>query len=249
MKSSIDDDIRIIASAALVRRQVEERLRRAIVEGRFAPGEHLSDRVIQDTFQVSRTVVREAVRQLEAEGLVETIPHRGSFVKVLSVAEAEQVYSVRAVLEPLAAQEFTKNASNEDIEKLVEVLNQIRAHIGAPQDKKLIDLKQTFYEILLRGGGNVYVQKMLNQLLNQNTQLRSTSLSHPGRLPETVNELQVLVEAIRRRDEKAAGTASLAHVENAAKVALGILRERSEAQARPRKGSTLIGDGNEERTL
>jgi DNA-binding GntR family transcriptional regulator len=216
-----------------VRRQVEEHLRRAIVEGRFAPGEHLSDRAMQDTFQVSRTVVREAVRQLEAEGLVETIPHRGIFVKVLSVQEAEQVYAVRAVLEPLAAKEFTRNASDREIDELEAILAGIRSHIGGSPDQSLIELKQQFYETLLRGGGNVYVQKMLNQLLNQNTQLRSTSLSNPQRLPATVAELETIVSAIRRRDEDAAGTASLAHVNNAAKVALGILRQRSAGSAEP----------------
>src|SRR5262245_677251 len=118
MSTSAPDSIRVTASAALVRRQLEDRLRRAIVEGRFAPGEHLPDRAIQDTFQVSRTVVREAVRQLEAEGLVETVPHRGIFVKVLSVEEAVQIYAVREALEPLAAREFTRNATNADVAEL-----------------------------------------------------------------------------------------------------------------------------------
>jgi DNA-binding GntR family transcriptional regulator len=234
-----DTSLHVIASPALVRRQVEEHLRRAIVEGRFAPGEHLSDRIMQDTFRVSRTVVREAVRQLEAEGLVETIPHRGIFVKVLSVKEAEQVYAVRAVLEPLAAREFTRNATDRQVEQLAEVLEGIRGHLGMPKDKALIDLKQRFYEILLQGGGNVYVQKMLNQLLNQNTQLRSTSLSNPGRLPATVAELDALVAAIRNRDEEGASIASLMHVKNAARVALDILKQRSEAPARP---AHLAGD-------
>jgi DNA-binding GntR family transcriptional regulator len=235
------DSIRVVASAALVRRQVEDRLRRAIVEGRFAPGEHLSDRVIQDTFQVSRTVVREAVRQMEAEGLVETIPHRGIFVKVLSVEDAEQVYSVREVLEPLAAREFTRNASDEQITQLENVLNEIKKHLGAKPDRSLIDLKQRFYEILLAGGGNLYVEKMLNQLLNQNSQLRSTSLSNPERLPDTIAELQALVVALRNRDEAAASAASIEHVKNAARVALGILRERATKPA-PKNDRKIAGD-------
>lgn len=236
------DSIRIVASAALVRRQVEDRLRRAIVEGRFAPGEHLSDRVIQDTFQVSRTVVREAVRQMEAEGLVETIPHRGIFVKVLSVEDAEQVYSVREVLEPLAAREFTRNASDEQIEQLQTVLDGIKKHLGAKPDRSLIDLKQRFYEILLAGAGNLYVEKMLNQLLNQNTQLRSTSLSNPERLPDTIAELQALVDALRNRDEVAASAASVEHVKNAAHVALRILKQRVATKSPTKNGRKLAGE-------
>lgn len=226
MNSSVGSEFRVISTAASVRRQVEDQLRKAIVQGRFPPGMHLSDRILQDTFQVSRTVVREAVRQLEAEGLVETQPHRGSFVRALTVREAEQVYAVRGVLEGLAAREFARNATDLEIEALDRILKQIRRHLARKQKQELIDLKQEFYDVLLTGCRNTHIRSMLGPLLNINAQLRATSLSDPNRLPNTVAELESLLKAIKARDEEAAWAASLTHVKNAAAVALDLLRRR-----------------------
>jgi DNA-binding GntR family transcriptional regulator len=213
-----------------VRRQLEDALRKAIIEGHFPPGHHLSDRVLQDTYNVSRTVVREAVRQLEAEGLVETQAYRGSFVREVTVEEARQIYDVRCVLEAFAASGFAKNATEEQIDRLEAALDKMREHIPNPDSRKLIQLKQEFYAILLEGCGNHYVSKMLNTLLNQNTQLRRTSLSAPNRLSATVVELETLISAIRQRDGDAAWAATVLHVRNAANIAIRIL-SRSENEA------------------
>jgi len=214
-----------------VRKQVENELRKAIVQGQFPPGTHLSDRMLQETFQVSRTVIREAVRQVEAEGLIETFPHRGSFVKQLTVREAEQVYAVRGVLEGLAAREFARNATDQEIEDLERIVLRIRKHQTRKQMQEVIDLKHEFYDLLLQGSRNTHIKTMLAPLLNINAQLRATSLSVPTRLPHTVAELGNIVAAIKARDEEAACAASMRHVENAAAVALGLLRKRDEAQA------------------
>ncbi len=213
-----------------VRRQVENELRKAIVQGRFPLGTHLSDRMLQETFQVSRTVIREAVRQVEAEGLIETIPHRGSFVRQLTVREAEQVYAVRGVLEGLAAKEFARNATDDEIAELERIVVSIRKHLTRRQMHEIMDLKHDLYDLLLSGCRNTHVKAMLGPLLNINAQLRATSLSDPTRLPHTVAELEDLVKALKARDEQAAWAASLRHVENAATVALGLLRKREQQQ-------------------
>jgi DNA-binding GntR family transcriptional regulator len=169
------------------------------------------------------------VRQVEAEGLIETFPHRGSFVKQLTVREAEQVYAVRGVLEALAAKEFARNATDDEIEQLVHVVQRIRKHLTRRQMQEIIDLKHQFYDQLLAGSRNSHVKQMLAPLLNINAQLRATSLSDPNRLPHTVAEMEALVDAIKARDEDAAWAASLKHVQNAAAVALPLLRKRDEA--------------------
>ncbi len=97
--------------AAPLRSQVVELLRRAIVGGELGPGERLVERVLCARFAVSRTVVREALRQLESEGLVTTVPQRGPVVAVLTAADAEALYEVRAVLEGLAGRAFAQRAT------------------------------------------------------------------------------------------------------------------------------------------
>jgi DNA-binding GntR family transcriptional regulator len=210
-----------------VRKQVEDHLRRAITQGLFSPGQHLSDRTLQSTFNVSRTVVREAVRQLEAEGLIETVPHRGSFVRSVSLEEVRQIYDVRCVLEALASKGFARNATKDQVDALDAVLDELRALMDAAQGDAVVDLKHKFYAILLDGCGNAYVEQMLGQILNRNMQLRRTSLSVPGRLPQTVAELDQLIDALRRRDEQAAWDATITHVRNAAAVAMAVLSRQA----------------------
>jgi DNA-binding GntR family transcriptional regulator len=216
-----------------VRRQVEDRLRDAIASGRFAPGEHLSDRKLCDLFGVSRSVIREAVRLMEAEGLVEVVPNRGPFVSYLSPADAMQVYEVRGVLEALAGQGFAERASEAETAELRAVFEEIAASHSSTDRVALLALKRRFYDVLLRGCRNAYVARMLDQLLNRNTQLRATTLADPDRLPRTIEEIRRIVEAIERRDGEGTWEACREHVRQAARVALRILnhqaREKAEA--------------------
>ena len=222
-----------------VRRQLEEHLRRAIIDGLYPPGSHLSDRALCEQFGVSRSLVREAVRLLEAEGLVTTIPYRGPFVAFLSAEEAAQIYEVRAALEGLAGAGFAQRASEAQRRDLREVFDALAGGCGADR-RQLLETKQRFYDVLLAGCGNAYVARMLAQVLNRNTQLRATSLSAPDRLPNTVREIGAIVEAVLRRDPDAARRACVAHVEAAAAVALAILSESQRTGARTaadRKGT------------
>ena len=221
-------ELNLAVTPASLRKQVEDKLRQAIVTGHFRPGDHLPDRVLCETFQVSRTVVREAVRQLEAEGLIETLSHKGSFVRAMSVREAEQIYDVRAVLEALAAKSFARNATEAQIAELRAVFEEFEKVPKAKTAVNVLDIKQRFYEILLRGCGNEYVTRMLNQILNRNTLLRATSLSDPKRLPKSIKELRRLIQAIEARDAEEAWAASFEHVHAAAQVAIGVLARQHE---------------------
>ncbi len=207
-----------------VRSQVEDRLRRAIMDGVYAPGEHLSDRVLCEQFGVSRSIVREAVRLLEAEGFVTVKPHRGPFVAFVSAAEAAQIYELRAVLEGLAGAGFARRADERERDELRAVHAALAASRPGDGRRALLEVKRRFYAVLLRGCGNSYAARMLEQILDRNTQLRATSLSAPDRLPDTIREIGRIVAAIDRRDAEGARRACVDHVEAAARVALGVLR-------------------------
>jgi DNA-binding GntR family transcriptional regulator len=224
-----------------VRSIVEEQLRKAIMDGRFPAGAHLADRVLCEQFSVSRSIIREAIRLLEAEGLVTVVPNRGPFVAYLSAAEAVQIYEVRGALEALAGQGFAERASDEERAELQAIFEELTSLDPAAGSPDLLDIKRRFYAVLTRGCRNAYVGRMLGQLLNRNTQLRATSLSTPGRLPNTIREIRRIVEAIRDRDGEGAAAACRDHVKAAAVIALRVLRER-ERQARegePETAKTL----------
>lgn len=207
-----------------VREQAEEALRHAIVSGRYPPGTHLSDRAICEELGASRSIIREAIRLLAAEGLVMSIPHRGNFVAFMSSAEAVQIYEVRAALEALAGGAFAARASDQERSELRAVVEEI-ARTGLSEERgALLELKQKFYAILLLGSRNTYVARMIDQLLNRNMGLRATSLSDPDRLQRTIAELRLIVERIEARDGEGAAEACRAHVKAAAETALRILR-------------------------
>jgi DNA-binding GntR family transcriptional regulator len=228
-----------------VRRQVEDGLRAAIVSGHFPPGEHLPDKFLCETFGTSRSVVREAVRLLEAEGLVTVHPNRGPFVAMVSVEDATEIYDVRGALEALAGEGFAAHASDAERAELAAVYDELRAtQEGASRDV-LLDIKRRFYEVLTRGSRNALATRMLEGLLVRVAQLRATSLSSENRLPRTVEEIGRIMEAIDRRDGVAAGAACRAHVRAAADVALEILRARDadalKPAGRPRAAARKVG--------
>ena len=104
--------------AAPLRLQVLDGLRRAIIEGRLAPGARLTERELTEMMGVSRTVIREALRQLETEGLIANVPNKGPVVRALSLAEAKDLYTIRAVLEGLAARLFVQNAGDVEVKTI-----------------------------------------------------------------------------------------------------------------------------------
>lgn len=222
-----DDDVLQIVPQPM-RRQVELALRNAIFSGKFRPGQHLPDRMLCEVFGASRSVIREAVRLLEAEGLITTRPNRGQFVTLLSPAEAAQVYEVRGVLEALAGEACAIRASDGERRALREVYDRLaRLPPDCPQ-QVLLELKQEFYEALLKGCHNPLVSRMLDQVLNRNLQLRAVSMSEPGRFQRTLSELRRVVEAIEQRDPEGAWDACRTHVRRASAVALRILRRDHE---------------------
>ena len=231
MTTESNTEGRAVSSTARVRAEFERRLREAIVSGQFAQGEHLSDRRLCETFDVSRSVVREALRRLEAEGLVSIYPNRGTFVSRLSAADAAQVYEVRAMLEALAGRGFAERASDQERLALREAFD---ALAGARRDigpGKLLEMKKRFYDIMIGGCRNAYVVQMLTQLLNRNAQLRGLALSAPDRFPRALRELRKVVEAIDRRDPEAAWQACHEHVENASVVVLKMIRDKEKAES------------------
>ena len=100
---------------ASLRQKVLEQLREAIISGLLLPGARLIERELTEQMGVSRTVVREALRQLEAEHLVEVIPNKGPFVRQLSINEAEDLYRIRAVLHGLAARMCAENINKKHL--------------------------------------------------------------------------------------------------------------------------------------
>ncbi|NKL21228.1 GntR family transcriptional regulator [Rhizobium leguminosarum] len=218
--------LQVERQSASLRVQVEDRLRQAIAEGRFKPGDRLIERELCALIGVGRTSVREALRQLEAEGLVTSHAHRGPVVTVISYEEAKQLYSVRAILESFAGQSFAERGSGDQIAALDNAVKEFETAAGDGAGQRLTAAKNAFYDCLMSGCGNVFARQMLTTLHNRINLLRMTSMNQPGRLKHSVSEINDIAAAIRDRDGPRAAAACKLHIEMAASVALDYLRQR-----------------------
>lgn len=215
-----DLSMRIAPVAAPVRRQVVRVLRSAITSGRFEPGQRLVEKDLCELMGVSRPSIREALRQLETQGLVDLVPNRGPSVARLSRQDAESIYQVRAALESMAARQFAESATDGQIETLRSKVEVLRKAYATEDVEAIVSAKQEFYDVLLDGSGNTVVKGILYSLNDRITRLRRVSLSSAKRVKSSMAEIQAVLNAIIRRDGPGAYEASLRHVESATQAAL-----------------------------
>ncbi|MCW2696528.1 MAG: transcriptional regulator, GntR family [Modestobacter sp.] len=210
--------------AAPLRKQIVELLRRAIIDFEFEPGERLVERVLCERFDVSRTVIREALRQLESEGLVTMVANRGPVVAQPTEAEAEALFEVRAVLEALAGRMFARRATAAQRAMLTQRLADVEMAFADGELSSVLPAKDAFYEALLDGADNPVIRATLLSIHARVSLLRGLSLQAEGRASRTLDELRAIVQAAVAGDEAAAWAACEAHVHAAADVAFGQLR-------------------------
>jgi DNA-binding GntR family transcriptional regulator len=194
--------------AAPLRQQVLDGLRQAIIDGRLAPGARLIERELTGMMRVSRTVIREALRQLESEGLIAIIPNKGPVVRALTLAEAKDLYQIRAVLEGLAARLFTENADDAQLKKIAQALEVVVKAYASGDAHQVLETKNRFYAALFAGAGSETLSAMLGTLHARIWRWRALGLSHPERSAqrskESVRNLRAMLAAIKKRDADAA---------------------------------------------
>ncbi len=217
------EDLRVTSVAAPVREQVVRRLRDAILNGKFHPGDRLIERELVEWTGVSRTSVREGLRQLESEGLVTVLPSRGPVVTVLTEETARQIYAVRAVLEGHAARQFASHASDVYRKRLVQSVDTMADLVDAGEP--ILYEKGRFYETLFGGAGNDVAWSLFGSLYARIALLRMTTLALPHRPPQTIAELRTILKAIAEHDGEAAERFTVLHVEQAAKLATDVIRQ------------------------
>ncbi|HWU63808.1 MAG TPA: GntR family transcriptional regulator [Ensifer sp.] len=219
IRSVADDSLRVQSLPGL-REQVAERMRMAIATGRFPPGARLIERELCEMLGVSRTSLREALRELQADGLITLQPNKGLSVSVVTPEVARSIYEVRAALEGLAARLFARNASDVEIKALRQSVNHLADVYEDFSAEAFIAAKTQFYDILLQGAGNDIAADMLKRIHTRASQLRVVSLSSSERAKQSIRELREFLDALEARDEERAYRLCVAHIEAAAAAAL-----------------------------
>lgn len=206
--------------AATLRHSVTESIRQAIAVGRFGAGARMPERDLCEMTGVSRTLVREALRQLESEGLVHVIAHKGPVVATITAEQAVGIYQVREVLEGLAAELFATRASAADRKALHAAFAEVRLAYESGDVLTRLAAKNHFYGCLIKGSGNEALGASLHMVNARAMILRGRSLQMPARAGASLKELEDIIVALDRRDGEQARRLAVFHVQQAARTAL-----------------------------
>jgi DNA-binding GntR family transcriptional regulator len=221
--------MRVVRNTVTLRQQVLEVLRDAILNFQFKPGDRLIERELCELTGVSRTSVREALRHLESEGLVQNLPNRGPIVATLTFEEAREIYEVRRALEGLAARLFAERAGPEHRAALDAVMAALERAFASNDTRAIVKATAQFYDVVLGGCGNEVVRRLINSLHARVTYLRATSVSQPGRAPDSLGEMRRFVGALKSGNPDEAQAVCLEHIDRAAAVGLAVLQHRQVA--------------------
>jgi len=191
-------------SSPLLIEEIARVLRQQIVEGLLAPGERLSERDIGAKLGVSRTPLREALRLLAGERLVEVLPRRGARVASLDSSVVEDVYPVLACLERLAVDLACRHIADEQLADLSAVVEKMRAARSRRDRRRFLALSRDFHDAVLSSAGNETLRELQRQLGGQVQRARFLSLQSEREWDEALREHSALLAALKKRNGEAA---------------------------------------------
>ena len=210
-------DIKETGDKYSLRGKVYDRIREDILNGVYREHEELKEAPLGKMMEVSRTPVREALRQLELEGLVEIIPNKGARVTGITKKDIEDIYQIRYLLEGLSARWATEHVTEELIDKMEETLYLTEFHAKKGNYGQVYELDSQFHELMYEASGS----KMLNHILSDFhmyvTRIRKTSLATDNRSKNSTEEHRAILEAIKERNAEKAEECAHNHVKSTIK--------------------------------
>ncbi|SIT78181.1 transcriptional regulator, GntR family [Yoonia rosea] len=218
-----------MADALPVRQYVVEALRSEILALRFAPGEKLVERRLCEMTGASRTALREGLRQLEAEGLIEIIPNRGPIVPKLTPKNAQDIYQLRGVLEADLSRQAAQSATGRDVIALRAIAEKVTSAMRSGDRKALLAAKSDFYDWLLRLSDNDETTVVMRKLLGRTAIIWPSTVLDD--MPANVHGIQTftdLVDAIAAHDPDRAAHAARVQVLSAGEFALAHMQRSAE---------------------
>jgi len=191
---------------------VAERLRTMVFDGVLASGQWIDEKSLAAAWQVSRTPLREALKVLAAEGLVELIPHRGCRVVEITDADAEALLPVMALLEGRCAYEACRRIDDESLHQLRRLHDELERHAAAGSLEGYYRANHQFHSAVQALAGNRWLDRVTGDLRRIVRLMRGRQLALPGRIEASLNEHRVLMDAFEQRDATRAERAMHDHL-------------------------------------
>jgi len=205
---------------------VAARLRAMVFDGEISPSEWIDEKALAEAWQVSRTPLREALKVLAAEGLVELVPHRGCRVIELTEDDADALFPVMALLEGRCAFEAAGRAGDDDLRTLQRLHDDLERHAASADIDGYYRVNHEFHSFVQALAANRWLDRVTGDLRRFMRLMRGRQLALPGRIAASINEHRVLIDAFRQRDAARAERAMHDHL-MAQLVALKALRRQT----------------------
>ena len=194
---------------------VYRELKDNIINGVYPDGFHLVETKLCDEFNVSRTPIREAIAQLEIDGLAQTLPNRVTVVVAITKKDIEDIYDIRIRLEGLAARLAAINMTAADIKELEEVMDIEDYHTGKNNIEKVVLSDSRFHDCIYRGSKSKILIQTFSLFKENIKRARNSSLSVNGRAQEALSEHKAIFMAIKNKDCDKAEELAVTHIKNA----------------------------------
>lgn len=192
--------------------RVYHRIRDGILSGTYTPNEELKEKSIGDELGVSRTPVREALRQLELEGLVSIIPNKGAYVVAISVQDIKDIYEIRSLLEGLCAKWAAEKATEEQLAELEENVYLTEFHLKKENWEQIYELDNRFHELLYEACDSRELQQVLTNYHQYVQRIRRITLGKQQRAVNSTEEHRRIVEALKAHDPTQAQRSAKEHI-------------------------------------
>ncbi|MBE9604473.1 GntR family transcriptional regulator [Acetobacteraceae bacterium H6797] len=209
----IDDALQVAGQVVTLRSVLEDRLRTAILTGRFAPGQRLPERELCELTGASRASVREALRQLSAEGLVVIQPHRGPSVAAITEKDASELYSLRGVLMGYAARLFAQSRPPAALAAMHEAVEALAQAAKRDDVKAIVLAGDAFHDAIAEGCGHGVLRQTLQTLHNRIALLRNMAMARPARVRQGLAAYRRIAAAIEAGEAGQAEAISIRHCE------------------------------------
>jgi DNA-binding GntR family transcriptional regulator len=197
--------------------RVLEDLRMQILRGEYPPGTRIITHRVAQEYGVSAIPVREALNQLEQEGLVQIIPHVGAVTTPLSARDLEELFEVRIALERLAVEKAVPHLNDADVAELEAMARELEEAWAAGRDDEVLNrLNRAFHERLYQHSGNRRLQKLISDLWDYSTRYPPALSSGQATTADALREHRQILAALRARDGEEAARLTVRHKERAA---------------------------------
>ncbi|OCG74426.1 GntR family transcriptional regulator [Microbacterium sediminis] len=195
-----------------------QRIREAILDGRFAPNQRLIEADLSESYEASRAAVRTALMNLAGDGLVERLPNRGARVRAITVDEAIEIVEVRMGLEALCARRAAERLTREDAAALRELRTQILDAVASGDLVTYSQLNQEMDRRIREMSGHATAIQLLERLRAQSARHQFRLAFAPGRAAQSAPEHVAIIDAVLGRDPDAAEEATRVHLEGIVRV-------------------------------